>query len=280
MEKKEKLKKLLKNGVFHIFAIDHREVFTCRMKTKNIDDKAVVLKEKLRLINELKDLTSATLVDTFYFFNEKSIIDELDINNVLVGIENNNYNVEAISDDYLTKQISIKELSEQGCNMVKLFVYYHPEMEFTDKIDEIIEDVSNECEKYKLPLMLEPILYQEKPDNYELTLRMLKRLQKYKVDVYKIMFPGNISQLSYEENFKRCEEITKMLNVPWIILSSGITNEEFEKQLEISGKAGASGYAVGRSVWNNFVEEKNLENMREIYENIVEVANKYCKKVE
>ena len=61
MEKKEKLKKLLKNGVFHIFAIDHREVFTDRMKEQNINDKSVVLREKLRLINELKDITSCLL---------------------------------------------------------------------------------------------------------------------------------------------------------------------------------------------------------------------------
>lgn len=280
MEKKEKLKKLLKNGVFHIFAIDHREVFTDRMKEQNINDKSVVLREKLRLINELKDITSATLIDTFYFFDGKNIIDELDISDVLVGIENNNYNVEAISNNYLTKQVLIEDLAKQGCNMVKLFVYYHPEMDFSNRIDEIIEYVGSECEKYKIPFMLEPILYQEKPDNYDLILRMLERLQKYKVDVYKLMFPGNITNLSEEENFKRCENITKMLNVPWIILSSGITNEEFKKQLEISGKAGASGYAVGRSVWNNFVSEKNLENMRKIYENIVDVANKYCKKVE
>lgn len=280
MKKKEKLNSLLKNGIFHIFAIDHREVFTCRMKNQDINDKAVVLKEKLRLIDEIKDLTSAVLVDTFYFFEGTNLTNELKIENVLVGIENNNYNIEAISENYLTKQVTIKDLAQQGCNMIKLFVYYHPEMEFTNKIDKIVEYVSDECEKYKIPFMLEPILYQEKPDNYKLTIEMLKRLQKYKIDVYKIMFPGNISELSYEENFKRCKEITELIGVPWIILSSGITNEEFKKQLEISGKAGASGYAVGRSVWNEFVSEKNLENMREIYENIVEVANKYCKKVE
>lgn len=280
MEKIYKLKKLLKNGIFHIFAIDHHDVFACKMKGVDINNKNIVLEEKLRLINEVKDLTSAVLIDTYYFFNGAKIIDEINIGEVLVGIENNNYNIETINDNYLTQKVSIKELSEAGCNMIKLFVYYHPDMKFSDDIDKIVEYVSNECEKHNIPLMLEPILYQESPDNYDLTVRMLKRLSKYKVDVYKLVFPGNVNELSYEENLNRCKSINDLVNTVWIILSSGVTNNEFKKQLEISGKAGGSGYAVGRSVWNDYVCSDNLQDMRALYKEIVDIANKYCKKVD
>lgn len=281
MNKQEKIQMLTQEGIFHIFAIDHRDVLTVKMDEKlgATSDDAAVLREKLRLIDAVKDMASAILVDTHYFIQDKKLDSHMDMSNVLIGIERNNYDISKIGEGYLTTKISIQELAESGCNMVKLFVFYQPDMEFTDEIDEVIGCVVDECKKYDIPLMLEPILYKSTPENkLKLTWDMLIRLKKFDIDIYKIDFPGDLAYYSYEENMEICKEIHELLGKPWIILSSGVTLADFEKQLEIAGKCGACGYAVGRSVWNNFILEDDLEDMKRIFAEIKQIAEKYCHK--
>ena len=272
---------LTQNGIFHIFAIDHRDVLTVKMDEKlgKRTDDAEVLNEKLRLIGVVSNMASAVLVDTYYFIHGKKLDEHLDMNQVLIGIERNNYDISKIGDGYLTDKISIRELAENGCNMIKLFAYYQPDMEFTDEIDNVIGYVVDECKKYEIPLMLEPILYRSTPETkLQLTRDMLNRLKKFDIDIYKIDFPGDLQRYSDEENCRICTEINNLLAKPWIILSSGITLKDFEKQLKIAGNCGASGYAIGRSVWNNFILEENLDEMERIFAEIKEVAEKYCQK--
>ena len=281
MNKKEKITLLAKDGIFHIFAIDHRDVLTVRMEEKiegSIDDQTV-LNEKCRLIEAIGNMSSAVLIDTHYFIQDKILDKRLNMSNVLIGIEKNNYDTSKIGEGYLTDDISIVELAKSGCNMIKLFVYYHPNMKFTSEIDNIIAYVDEECKKYQVPFMLEPILYQvEQEDKLELTKVMLNRLKKFDIDLYKIDFPGNVNLYSYEENMKICAEINDLLNNPWIILSSGVSEEEFKLQLEIAGKSGACGYAVGRSVWNKYICENKLAGMQKTFDEIRTVAQKHCKK--
>ncbi|WP_058486542.1 beta/alpha barrel domain-containing protein [Defluviitalea phaphyphila] len=282
MTKKEKIKSLTKDGIFHIFAIDHRDVFTKAMEEKSKSTaKEDVLEEKIRLIQAVKDMTSAVLIDTFYFFDDSKLDQHLEMEKAVVGIERFDYNMTKIASgaDYLTTDISIKELGENGCNMVKLFVLYNPETSLADKMDKVIEYVQDECEKFDIPFLLEPILHEyEQKDQLRLTKAMLTRLKKFNVDIYKILFPGNIKENSYEENLEICKEIDEILDTPWILLSSGVPFDEFKEQLEIAGKAGACGYAVGRSVWGKYICEEDLEGMKLRYKDVKNVADKYCNK--
>lgn len=283
MNKKEKIQLLTHEGVFHIFAIDHRDVLTLRMEEKigPISDERVVLDEKLRLIDAVRDLTSAVLVDTHYFIHDKQLDPRMEMGRVLVGVERNNYDISKIGEGYLTTDISIAELAEQGCNMVKLFVFYQPDMEFTDEIDQVIGQVVEECRRCELPLMLEPILYQSTPENrLQLTRQMLSRLKKFPIDIYKIDFPGDLQRYTPEENLAICREISALLQRPWIILSSGVTLDEFKTQLELSGQGGACGYAAGRSVWGDHILDEDLTGMRQAFAQIREIAQKHCRRCE
>ena len=163
------------------------------------------------------------------------------MNHIIMGIERNNYDISKIGKGYLTTDISIEELGQSGCNMVKLFVFYQPGMDFTDEIDQVIAEVVEKCNANQLPLMLEPILYQSTPENrLELTKKMLTRLKKFDIDIYKIDFPGDLERKSDQDNLAICREINDLLATPWIILSSGVTLDQFKKQLQIAGQAGAA----------------------------------------
>jgi sulfofructosephosphate aldolase len=283
MTKNEKMDLLTKDGVFHVFAIDHRDVLTNVIEEKKgkTVNKAEVLEEKIRLIQAVEDLTSSALIDPFYFLDNKKLDQRMKMDKVLMGVEKFNYDITKIASgaDYLTSDISIEELAKSGCNMVKLFVMYHPDKSIADEMDKVIAYVQEECEKYDMPFLLEPILCECKPeDQLKLTIAMLTRLKKFHVDVYKILFPGNLKEKSYEENLEICKDINELLETPWILLSSGVPDDEFKAQLEIAGKAGACGYAVGRSVWGQYICEPDLEGMKMIFSNIKDVAEEYCQK--
>lgn len=98
--------------------------------------------------------------------------------------------------------------------MVKLFVYYHPHMEFRHKILEIIHQVEAECKKYDMPFLLEPIIYSEHPLEPEIRLslmkEMLEQLKKVQVDIYKLEFPGDVVVYDDEKNIEICREIGKL----------------------------------------------------------------------
>jgi tagatose-1,6-bisphosphate aldolase len=283
MTKKEKIEVLTEDGVFHIFAIDHRDVLTNVIEEKKgrAVSKAEVLEEKIRIIQALDNMPSANLVDPFYFLDNKKLDQRLNMENLLIGVERFNYDMDKVSSglDYLTTDISIKELSNCGCNMVKLFVLYNPEKNIANEMDKVILYVQNECEKYNIPFLLEPILCDfEEKDFLRLTIDMLKRLKQFNVDIYKILFPGNLKEKSYKENLEICKSIDELLDTPWILLSSGVPDNEFKLQLEIAGKAGCCGYAVGRSVWGKYICEDNLDDMKSIFKDIKDTASKHCQR--
>ncbi|WP_219816422.1 hypothetical protein [Arthrobacter sp. 4R501] len=56
-----------------------------------------------------------------------------------------------------------------------------------------------------------------------------------------------------------CASITAAVHRPWVILSAGVSYEEFACQLEIAAKAGASGYLAGRSLWRETASARSAE---------------------
>jgi sulfofructosephosphate aldolase len=52
----------------------------------------------------------------------------------------------------------------------------------------------------------------------------------------------------------RCEEITSVLPVPWVVLSQGVPRDEFPQAVEDACRGGARGFLAGRALWTNTLE--------------------------
>ena len=98
---------------------------------------------------------------------------------------------------------------------------------------------------------------------------MLQHYRLFEADVYKIAYPGDV-RLSSAQNAQICEQVSELLPKPWIILSAGIDKETFKEQLRIACKHGCSGYAIGRSLWKEYLgvhdERKRKEMIAYIQE--------------
>jgi len=287
------LQQLLQNGRFKVVAIDHRDVFVEMMKSAN-HYKSIesVTNEKIEIIKVCRDYASGFLIDPHYAL-PKCILDYEIPGNVgfMVNIEDNDYSEKAIKGEYFIKDFSPEKVKRMGASAVKMFIYYNPESEQVSVYEEMINKIAESCLKVELPFLIEPVLFSldDKPisasERVRLTYLTIERLKKFKIDIFKIDFPGNVNEYSNEENIKICSKISEMLNVPWVIMSSGIDEVTFLRQLELACQGGASGYVVGRVLWKQFVickdeeRDKYRKEMPIILNKFNEVVDKYAKPV-
>jgi tagatose 1,6-diphosphate aldolase len=57
-----------------------------------------------------------------------------------------------------------------------------------------------------------------------------------------------------------CQKLDKASQVPWVVLSAGVSFDIFCQQVEIACRGGASGFLAGRAIWQ---EAMNVEDPKE-----------------
>lgn len=161
---------------------------------------------------------------------------------------------------------SVEKAKRMGASAIKLLVYYHPDSPTTQEIEDFTSKVAEECQKYDLALMLEPLSY-SLDENNKLTseekryvvVETARRLTPLNVDILKAEFPLDIQDKDESTWMQACEEISSASITPWILLSAAVDYETFVRQVTAACVAGSSGIAVGRAVWKEAVTMENKE---------------------
>lgn len=270
-------------GLFNIIAIDHRDVYI-EMLELGIKRKAElgdIIDSKLDLIKEIYPLGSGILMDPIYSAYptiERNIIPK-DMG-IMVSIEGNDYNTRGFDpDNYLMEGIDVESIKRMGASCVKLFIFYNPTSEICHEQEQLVQRLAEDCAKQDIVFLFEPILYSLNDkeisidEKLELTYEMLKRFKNMAIDIFKIDFPGDIEKLTEEENLNICKRVSSMIEVPWIILSSGVDFEILKQQVETACKAGASGIAIGRTLWGEYLLNSNEENCQKMKESMIEISS-------
>jgi tagatose-1,6-bisphosphate aldolase len=182
---------------------------------------------------------------------------------------------------------SVEKAKRMGASMIKLLVYYHPDSPTAGEIEAFVRQVADECTRYDLGLMLEPLSYSLVADKklastekrYVVT-ETARRLTVPGVDVLKAEFPLDpVTDPLESEWTKACGEISSISQAPWILLSAAVDYETYLRQVKVACQAGASGIAVGRAVWQEAVTLTGQERMA-FLENIarprLETLTKLC----
>lgn len=250
-----------KQGVFNIAAMDHRG----SLRKMLGDDQEAVFEVKRELVEAFSDLASAVLLDPDYGL--KLIKDIPGNKGLLLALEKSDYDKikPEIKEDW-----GVEQVKEHG-GAAKLLLYCKKGVWH----EELIKRVSDECRKEEIVFLLEPVLYEDR--NIEVAWEMVKRYSKW-VDVLKLEYPGS------EEG---CRKISEAAEVPWVLLSRGMKFENYKQALEIACKAGASGFAVGRAVWQEAMglsRDQRKEFLkttgRERFKKLIKIANSFGKKIE
>ena len=156
---------------------------------------------------------------------------------------------------------SVEKVRRMGAAAAKLLLYYRPDAaENAARQRELVRSVAQACAQVDLPFVLEPIAYplpgpEAEPAAFagrkaDLVVRSARELTALGVDVLKAEFPAD---LRYERDDGKlgaaCERVNDASQVPWILLSAGVSFEDFARQVEIACRAGASGFLGGRAIW-------------------------------
>ena len=110
-------------------------------------------------------------------------------------------------------------------------------------------DFVRACHGAKLLAIVEGVA---RRDDDDLLLEAARELAACGPDVYKAEVPG-FGKASLEETARRCEQITQAIDVPWVVLSAGVTLEDFPNSVEAACRGGASGFLAGRAIWSDAV---------------------------
>ncbi len=182
---------------------------------------------------------------------------------------------------------SVEKAKRMGASMIKLLVYYHPDSPTAGEIEAFVRQVAEECTRYDLGLMLEPLSYSLVADKKltsaekrHVVTETARRLTVPGVDVLKAEFPLEVAADPLESEWaKACERD--------LVCQPGALDPALRRgglrHLPAPGQSGLPGgrlrIAVGRAVWQEAVGltgQARLTFLKEIARPRLETLTKAC----
>lgn len=289
-------------GIFTIAALDQRGSLKKMINTDNPQMVSFeeMVKIKAKQVKSLENLASAVLLDPE--FGVKGVLSSHHLPEqvrLLVCLEKSGYLGSAEKrETVLSEDWTVNRIKKLGAMAVKLLLYYHPEQkEIAVKQRNLIIKVAEKCRQQDILFLLEPMSYSTKKgmikksaqfakDKFKIVLETVKDLSGLGADVLKLEFPDEIGFNGDEGKMAdHCRQISQASSEPWVLLSAGVSYQEIKKQLKISCQNGASGFAIGRAVWQEFkdcqteAEEDNFFKTVVVtrFKELVTIANQWAK---
>ena len=266
-------------GVFTILAADHRDAMRGMIDAARPQDVSsqTLTDIKLDIVRALSDLPSAVLLDPLYSAAQSIAAGALaGSTGLLVALEDQGY----LGDPYQRETTSLSGWSVErarrlGAAGVKVLLFYHPDVgAAAEKQEQYTQAIIDDCQRYELPLFLEPISYplsaavhknsaEFAEQRRRVVIESARRLGALGADILKVEFPLDATHHPDPELWAdACAELNETSRVPWVLLSAGEPFETFCQQLTIACQAGCAGFAVGRSVWSEAVTLPSEERMQ------------------
>jgi tagatose-1,6-bisphosphate aldolase len=255
-----------KRGTITALALDHRQNLR-RANPAFIND-AELSRFKLDVTSALASKATAVLLDP-EVSAAQAIAQRAVPNSVglVVAVESTGYTGDATARHaQIIPGWSVEKAKRMGASAIKLLVYYHPDSPTAKETEEFTLKIAEDCRKYDLLLMLEPLSYSldenrklSSDEKRYVVVESAKRLTPLNVDILKAEFPLDPSETDESKLIMSCQEISSASLIPWILLSAAVDYDTYLRQVTVACNAGASGIAVGRAVWQEAVALTGLE---------------------
>ena len=151
---------------------------------------------------------------------------------------------------------SVEQAKRMGASAVKLLVYYHPDASNAGAQEGLVATIAKECIALDIPLFVEPLGYDPMTGGRLIgeprracVIVTARRLTRIGGTILKAEFPYDAGTTDEGAWADACRELDEASAVPWVVLSGGVDDATFERQVAVACRAGASGTLAGRSVW-------------------------------
>lgn len=242
-------------GVFRILALDHRDSLRVVIDPDHPErierDELCALKRDL--VSAVSGLVSGVMLDPEVGMDRIVVSAVPAAAGIIAALEAQGYLAdESVTHTTILDGWSPAAASGSGADAVKLLALWTGD--HSEQQERVIGNAVAAAHEIGMPLVLEP-LPRGLPPTGPWVVDWAKAHRTSGADVFKLPYPGSAD---------RCEDLTRMLPEPWVLLSAGAGFEEFEEQLQLAMAAGAAGYIVGRAVWREAASLDDVARRRAI----------------
>ncbi|MGU7771551.1 hypothetical protein ACV229_15360 [Burkholderia sp. MR1-5-21] len=274
----------LPSGAFAMLAIDQRESMRAMFaenQSEPVSDKTLI-DFKLAALKALTPYASGVLIDRQFAWR-RAIDDKVVAPNCGLIAAADRFIAsedEIVADVEIDEEVRPDEVKKDGAVALKLLVPWRPD-ESAERRQAMVSDFVSRCKAAGLISIIEPVSKKARDGrDWDMNLGVLaaaRELGSLGADLYKAEVPrhGKGGERVVREE---CAEITKVVKGPWVVLSSGVSPDEFPVAVEWACKEGASGFLAGRAVWRNVIGSVDIN--RELAGNATDRLKRLCEVVD
>ncbi|NCH53741.1 sulfofructosephosphate aldolase [Cronobacter muytjensii] len=256
------------SGGFAMLAVDQREamrlMFAAAGAASPVAD-SVLTDFKINAARILSPYASAILVDRQFCYpqvvEQNAIADSCAM--IVAAdhfIPGNGIPVDSVT---LDESIDAQAVRQHGGKALKLLVLWRSDEDPGQRLA-MVKAFNEKCHTQGLLSIIEPVVRPprrgDKFDREQAIVEAAKELGDSGADLYKVEMPlggrGDAQAL-----LGASQKLNDQINMPWVILSSGVDEKLFPRAVRIAMSAGASGFLAGRAVWSSVVGLPDSEMM-------------------
>ena len=155
----------------------------------------------------------------------------------------------------IDRKINPLQIKQDGGKALKLLVLWRSDEDAQQRLN-MVKEFNELCHSNGLVSIIEPVVRPprrgDKFDREQAIIDAAKELGDSGADLYKVEMPlyGKGPQ---QELLSASQRLNDHINMPWVILSSGVDEKLFPRAVRVAMTAGASGFLAGRAVWASVV---------------------------
>lgn len=240
-------------------ALDQRESLATMLRRVGADDSRDAMTTfKLDLVIALAPLASAVLIDVECGYRQ--VVDEhllpASCGLILAADLLTQSRGGPVDDTAIDSGVDPTSARDRGVAALKLLVIWRAD-EHRDCRVAMAEQFISTCRAAGLLSVVEPVAQPlpGRESDFDLNASILDAataLAPLRPDVYKAQVPSG-GRGSLSDLVVACERVDAVVPVPWVVLSNGVTPDDFPRAVQAACRGGASGMLAGRAVWTSVV---------------------------
>jgi sulfofructosephosphate aldolase len=238
------------SGTFLMVAMDQRESLRTMLADHGHDPTdARMVQFKEAVARELAPHASGFLMDRHYGFDEvaRSVPPSCGLILAVDALVQEPGGL--VEDTSLDLDADIPAAKDAGAVALKLLVIWRDDERRTERV-ELARSFVELAAEHALLSVLEPVVRVPEEQREAAIVTAACELGAVGPSLYKCQVPL-AGRGDPEEITMHAREIDAALSCPWVVLSQGVTADDFPRAVEASCKGGASGMLAGRAVWTS-----------------------------
>lgn len=236
-------------GVFAILAIDHRDSLKAVLPGEATDQE--IIDFKLELIRGVGPQASGVMLEPEFSLPHAIESGALaGTSGFMAALEAQGYMQDPwAGPTQMMPGWTALDAKKFGASAAKLLLPYAPErLAHAEEQRKVVRDTAAICADLDLAFLVEPVAFgMNDADRPAVVLDTVRQLSELPIDVLKLEFPGDPTNPDGWAD--ACAAVNEACRQPWVLLSSGVTYEQYKAQLEVAFAHGCSGFTGGRAIW-------------------------------